>query len=134
MGTWAIKLDLIRDWLDEQDSETAACIKMALEVLKDRGPALGRPLVDTVSYSKYGNMKELRPASPGESEIRILFAFDPARRAVMLLAGDKAKGTSRLRMEPVVSQGGAGGGKAFRAAPGRRRGSVDGSHDGRLFR
>lgn len=65
MGTWAIKLDLIRDWLDEQDSETAACIKMALEVLKDRGPALGRPLVDTVSYSKYGNMKELRPASPG---------------------------------------------------------------------
>lgn len=40
MGTWAIKLDLIRDWLDEQDSETAACIKMALEVLKDRGPAL----------------------------------------------------------------------------------------------
>ena len=97
MGTWAIKLDLIRDWLDEQDSETAACIKMALEVLKDRGPALGRPLVDTASYSKYGNMKELRPASPGESEIRIPFAFDPARRAVMLLAGYKAKGTSRLK-------------------------------------
>ena len=97
MGTWAIKLDLIRDWLDEQDGETAACIRTALEVLRDRGPALGRPLVDTVSYSKCRNMKELRPASPGESEIRILFAFDPARRAVMLLAGDKAKGTSRLK-------------------------------------
>lgn len=35
-------------------------------------------------------MKELRPASAGRSEIRILFAFDPVRRAVLLVAGDKA--------------------------------------------
>ena len=35
-------------------------------------------------------MKELRPGSTGTSEIRILFAFDPIRRAVLLLAGDKA--------------------------------------------
>lgn len=37
-------------------------------------------------------MKELRPASTGDSEVRILFAFDPKRQAVMLLAGDKSKG------------------------------------------
>jgi hypothetical protein len=35
-------------------------------------------------------MKELRPGSSGASEIRILFAFDPVRRAVLLVAGDKA--------------------------------------------
>jgi hypothetical protein len=35
-------------------------------------------------------MKELRPGSAGRSEIRILFAFDPARTAVLLVAGDKA--------------------------------------------
>jgi hypothetical protein len=35
-------------------------------------------------------MKELRPGSTGGSEIRILFAFDPVRRAVLLVAGDKA--------------------------------------------
>ena len=35
-------------------------------------------------------MKELRPGSSGKSEVRILFAFDPVRQAVLLLAGDKA--------------------------------------------
>jgi hypothetical protein len=35
-------------------------------------------------------MKELRPASKGSSEIRILFAFDPRRHAILLIAGDKA--------------------------------------------
>lgn len=35
-------------------------------------------------------MKELRPGSTGRSEIRILFAFDPERRAVPLVAGDKS--------------------------------------------
>jgi len=35
-------------------------------------------------------MKELRPGSRGRSEIRVLFAFDPQRRALLLVAGDKA--------------------------------------------
>lgn len=35
-------------------------------------------------------MKELRPGSSGTTEIRIIFAFDPAREAVFLVAGDKA--------------------------------------------
>ena len=37
--------------------------------------------------SKFHSMKELRPAG---TSIRILFHFDPARQAVLLLAGDKA--------------------------------------------
>ena len=37
-------------------------------------------------------MKELRPASSGNSEVRVLFAFDPLRQAIMLVAGDKSKG------------------------------------------
>jgi hypothetical protein len=35
-------------------------------------------------------MKELRLASKGRSEVRILYAFDFRRRAVLLLGGDKA--------------------------------------------
>jgi hypothetical protein len=35
-------------------------------------------------------MKELRPASAGSSEIRLLFAFDPHRDAIFLVAGDKS--------------------------------------------
>ena len=35
-------------------------------------------------------MKELRPPSSGSTEIRLLFAFDPRREAIFLVAGDKA--------------------------------------------
>jgi len=59
-------------------------------VLADDGPALGRPLVDTVKGSRLKNLKELRPGSSGRTEIRVLFAFDPWRQAVMLVAGDKS--------------------------------------------
>lgn len=37
------------------------------------------------------HLKELRPGSRGRSEIRIIFAFDPSRSALLLLlGGDKA--------------------------------------------
>lgn len=36
-------------------------------------------------------MKELRPGSSGRTELRVLFAFDPDRRAILLVAGDKAR-------------------------------------------
>ena len=41
------------------------------------------------------NLKELRPGSAGRSEVWILFAFDPMRQAVLLVAGDKAGEWSR---------------------------------------
>ncbi len=47
-------------------------------------------LVDSVAGSRHKNMKELRPGSSGRSELRVLFAFDPDRRAILLVAGDKA--------------------------------------------
>lgn len=51
---------------------------------------MGRPLVDTVAGSKLANLKELRPGSSGRTEVRLLFIFDPQRRAVFLVGGDKA--------------------------------------------
>lgn len=33
---------------------------------------------------------ELRPPSSGATEVRLLFIFDPERRVVLLVAGDKA--------------------------------------------
>ena len=52
---------------------------------------LGRPLVDTVTSSRHANMKELRPGSTGRTEIRVLFAFDRQRKAILLLGGDKSR-------------------------------------------
>ncbi|MGW7167039.1 type II toxin-antitoxin system RelE/ParE family toxin [Streptomyces sp. NPDC054884] len=65
-----------------------------MDTLADEGPALGRRLVDRIKGSEWHHMKELRPGSSGHTEIRILFAFDVVRRAVLLVAGDKAGGWS----------------------------------------
>ena len=62
----------------------------AIDKPAEAGPTLGRPLVDRIKASRYHHMKELRPASSGRTEIRILFAFDPAQQAVLLVAGDKS--------------------------------------------
>lgn len=62
----------------------------AIDRLAEAGPALGRPLVDSLAHSRIGNLKELRPGSAGRSEVRILFAFDPWRSAILLTGGDKS--------------------------------------------
>lgn len=77
------------------DEETFDLIAAALAFLKEQGPGSGRPLVDTVVGSRHNNMKELRPGSSGRSEVRILFALDPKRRAILLVAGDKQGAWSR---------------------------------------
>jgi hypothetical protein len=78
--------------LCKSDPETADLIEDAIDQLaaEAEGPALRRPLADRVKGSRYHNMKELRPPSSGTTEIRLLFAFDPAREAIFLVAGDKA--------------------------------------------
>jgi hypothetical protein len=83
MGNWLHELRRL-------DRDTLFSISAALDVLALRGPSLGRPLVDSVRGSKLANLKELRPGSAGSSEIRILFAFDPDRNAVILMGGDKS--------------------------------------------
>jgi hypothetical protein len=55
-------------------------------MLIKRGPGLRRPFGGTIDRSTYPNMKELIPVG---SNIRILFAFDPRRTAILLIAGDK---------------------------------------------
>ncbi|MDP2288151.1 MAG: type II toxin-antitoxin system RelE/ParE family toxin [Actinomycetota bacterium] len=69
--------------LDEAEYDQVVA---ALQALGVDGPALGRPFVDTVKGSRHKNMKELRPRG---THIRLLFAFDPLRQAVVLVAGDK---------------------------------------------
>ncbi len=83
-------LSLVEGWLDALDDRSVEQVLAAIEILAERGPNLGRPLVDTVTSSRHRNMKELRPGSTGRSELRVLFAFDPERQAILLVAGDKA--------------------------------------------
>jgi hypothetical protein len=58
-------------------------------LLQQFGPQLGRPRVDTLKGSRHPNMKELR-FSAADGEWRVAFAFDPKRKALLLVAGDKS--------------------------------------------
>ena len=78
--------DQFEQWWETLTADEQAAIAVAVEALQERGPALGRPFVDTLKSSRHANMKELRPL--GET-IRIPFAFDPRRTAILLLGGDK---------------------------------------------
>jgi hypothetical protein len=63
-------------------------------VLEKFGPQLGRPRVDTLKGSLHANMKELR-FSAADGAWRVAFAFDPRRRAILLVAGDKSGGSEK---------------------------------------
>lgn len=78
-------LDLCRN-----DPTTADLVAEAIDLLAEQGPGLGRPMVDRLKGSTFHHMKELRPGSTGSSEIRMIFAFDPVREAIFLVAGDKS--------------------------------------------
>jgi hypothetical protein len=90
-ATWTVEFHSeCEAWADDLTQQDAEALLAAVRVLRDRGPSLGRPLVDTVKGSRHANMKELRPGSTGRTEIRVLFAFDRARRAILLVGGDKS--------------------------------------------
>jgi hypothetical protein len=78
------------EWAARLDQTDAEALLAAIRLLRDEGPALGRPLVDTVAGSRHSNLKELRPGSTGRTEIRVLFAFDRSRKANLLVGGDKS--------------------------------------------
>jgi hypothetical protein len=63
-------------------------------LLQQFGPNLGRPRVDTLKDSRYVNMKELR-FDAADGVWRVAFAFDPKRRAILLVAGDKSGGSQK---------------------------------------
>src|ERR1035438_1962877 len=58
------------------------------KVIERFGPQTGRPRVDTLKGSRHANMKELRFDADG-GVWRVAFAFDPERKAIVLVAGDK---------------------------------------------
>jgi len=88
---WEIRVtNELQAWINTLDMRTRAQVVDAIDRLAEAGPALGRPLVDSIAHSEIGNLKELRPGSAGRSEVRILFVFDPWRSAILLTGGDKS--------------------------------------------
>jgi hypothetical protein len=77
------------DWFEELSEDGRAEVIAKVQLLKLFGPELRRPHADTLNGSKHANMKELR-ADTKDQVLRIAFAFDPARAAILLVGGDKS--------------------------------------------
>ena len=54
----------------------------------ERGPNLPYPYSSDIKGSRHGVMRELR-AQAGGSPLRVFYAFDPRRMAILLIGGDK---------------------------------------------
>lgn len=91
-------------WYASLGIKEQASIEHSLALLAAGGPFLGPPHVDTVRGSRFANMKELRVQHRGRP-VRILFAFDPDRMAMLLVGGDKT-GDERWydRMIPIADR------------------------------
>ena len=62
---------------------------MVVELLMEHGPRLPFPYSSGVAGSRHSHTRELRIQSGGRP-IRVFYAFDPNRSAILLIGGDKA--------------------------------------------
>lgn len=69
--------------IEEQESVTAS-----VELLENFGTNLKFAHSSGINGSRHGHMRELRTQHQGRP-FRTLYAFDPRRSAVLLIAGDK---------------------------------------------
>ena len=74
-----------------------------IELLERFGPQLGRPNADTLNLSRHSNMKELRFAA-ADGVWRVAFAFDPNRKAILLVAGDKSGGSEKRFYRQLIQK------------------------------
>jgi hypothetical protein len=84
-----VEHESVRTWRKQLSSDERQKLAVAYEALANLGPQLGRPLVDRIHGSQIHNLKELRVSGSMGAEYRVLFVFDPSRKAVLLVAGDK---------------------------------------------
>jgi hypothetical protein len=94
MTSWTVLFHT--DFFPEFDAFQAAVqdeLLTKVRLLEALGPTLKRPHADTLKGSKHKNMKELR-FEAADGVWRAAFAFDPVRRAIVLVAGDKSGGSS----------------------------------------
>ncbi len=88
MAWQVIMDDEFKLWIESLETHQVDKIFGYIKLLEHFGPKLGRPRVDTIKGSKVGNLKELRIPISGDPW-RVLFAFDPSRRAILLVGGNK---------------------------------------------
>jgi hypothetical protein len=90
-------------WVSLREEEQAE-IDRKVQLLEVYGPTLPRPHADVIVQSRHSNMKELR-GKVEQRQLRVLFAFDPRRAAILLIGGDKTGDPSWYdRYVPVADE------------------------------
>lgn len=87
--------------LSESEQESVA---FSVGLLEAKGATLGHPHSSGVAGSRHSHMRELRVQHRGRP-LRVFYAFDPRRTAILLIAGDKT-GDARFydRMIPLADR------------------------------
>jgi len=80
--------DEFGSWWEQLDDGEQDSVDRVIRLLEQLGPTLGFPHSSQVHGSRHGHMRELRVQHQGRP-LRILYAFDPRRTAILLLGGDK---------------------------------------------
>ena len=101
---WAV---LLHDAFDAELNDLPEAVQdevlALMGLLKQFGPALGRPRVDTLKGSRHANMKELR-FDAADGVWRVAFAFDPKRQAILLVGGDKSGGSKKRFYRQLIKK------------------------------
>lgn len=74
-----------------------------MNLLAQFGPQLSRPRVDTLKGSSHANMKELR-FDADDGVWRTAFAFDPERKAILLICGDKSGRSEKAFYKKLIKK------------------------------
>lgn len=92
---WVVEMaDEFEPEFDSLREEVQLELLALARLLQQFGPQLKRPHADTLQGSRHANMKELRFVAGG-GVWRVAYAFDPRRKALLLVAGDKAGGSEK---------------------------------------
>jgi len=85
---WEVEYtDQFEAWWDDLDVSQQRALASVIDPLIAHGPNLRRPIVGAIRTSRHNNMKELRTSKGGA--LRVLFAFDPRRHAILLLGATR---------------------------------------------
>jgi len=89
-------------WWDTLTEAEQVSIDAHIQRLEQRGPNLPFPYSSGIHGSRHTHMRELRVQSGGKP-LRVFYAFDPRRSAILLIGGDKT-GDQRFyeRMIPIA--------------------------------
>ena len=87
---WEVEFtDEFERWWHTLSEAEQGKVDARVNLLMERGPNLGFPFSSQVKTSRFPEMRELR-AQAGGDPLRMLYAFDSRRTAILLVAGDKA--------------------------------------------